>query len=188
MNEIQNQKINRINKLTNILNMASNLATEKTRIIQNYKEKLILLNEKSTNEINNETINEFINKLSLLVEEENKQNNPNEENFNQNFNLNIDIYANDNLIENFSIENIDCNIIPNKNFIFILLFSILSKNNLGNLHTSLTKKITESYIYLKSFEDFIKNSIEQFEKIKFILNEKARPFTGNFYYSFKFFL
>ena len=102
--------------------------------------------------------------------------------------MKIDKDANDNLIENFSIENIDCNIIPNKNFIFILLFSILSKNNLGNLHTSLTKKITESYIYLKSFEDFIKNSIEQFEKIKFILNEKARPFTGNFYYSFKFFL
>lgn len=156
-----NENINKLNRLTNFLMTSSYLTSQKMGIVQNFQERNILPQENLTNQqIKDSTINEFLSKLSLF------STNPKEENPEENLNLNSE------LLENISTK-------ENSKFISIFLFNLFSKNNLGELHCSLTKKLTESYIYLKRLEDFFKNSIEQFEKIHFILNEKAKQFKGN---------
>lgn len=159
-NNLPNEKINNLNRLTNFLMTSSNLTSQKMGIIQNCQ-KNILPQEYLNQQINDSAINDFISKLHLFSANENEEKEPEE-----NLSLNSE------LAENISTK-------ENSKFIAIFLFSLFSKNNLGKLHSSLTKKLAESFIYLKSLEDFFKNSIEQFEKIHFILNEKAKQFIGN---------
>ena len=150
------------NKLTNFLMTSGYLTQQKIGIIQSFKEKFILPEENLTKDIQiqDSTISDFMDKLNLIPSKEG-------EGTEENLNLNSD------LLKNLANK-------ENSKFIFIFLFSIISKNNLGETHYNLTKKLTESFIFLKSLEDFFKNSIEQFEKIYFILNEKAKPFISNF--------
>jgi hypothetical protein len=172
MNNFENQRIYNSNKLLNILEFAGNLLSQKTEMINNYKEKLILNKENYNNEINESNISEFLIKLSKIFNEDNKDTIIKNEEENNDLNLNSDIH----LIEKISLENSK----SNQNLIFILLYNIIIKNNLGHLHKSLTEKIIESYLFLKNIENFLYISIEQFEKIKFILNERVKPFNGNY--------
>jgi hypothetical protein len=167
MNNFQIQKMNKSNKLIKILEFASNVFSEKNEIIKNYKDKIISYEENDKKEINNSKINEFLQKLSQLMSEKNEHKTYKD---NNDLNLNSDIH----LIENFSTEN------SNHKQIFILLFNIINNNNFGNLNTTLTEKIIESFIFLKNIENFMKISIEQFEKIKFILNERIKQFFSNY--------